>query len=65
VFLTGLPAYDANIFTDQLEAGNLLGAILDPISADTALTPLNLLFGADSALIAALGTAVNLAELFS
>jgi hypothetical protein len=65
VFLTGLPAYDANIVTDQLEAGNLLGAILDPISADTALAPLNLLFGADSALIAALGTVVNLAELFS
>jgi hypothetical protein len=65
VFLTGLPAYDANIVTDQLEAGNLLGAILDPISADTALAPLNLLFGADSALIAALGTVVNLADLFS
>jgi hypothetical protein len=65
VFLTGLPTYDANIFTDQLDAGNLLNAILDPISADTALDPLNLLFGADSALFAALGTVVNLAELFS
>jgi PE-PPE domain len=65
VLLTDLPAYDANIFTDQLEAGNLLGAILDPMSADTALVPYDLLLGADSALFAALGTAVNLAELFS
>jgi hypothetical protein len=63
--LTSLPAYDANIFTDQLEAGNLLGAILDPISANTALDPFNLLLGADSALFGALGTVVNLADLFS
>jgi hypothetical protein len=64
-FLTGLPEYDANIATDQLDAGNLLGAILDPISANTALDPFNLLIGADEALFGALGTAVNLAELFS
>jgi hypothetical protein len=63
--LTSLPAYDANIFTDQLDAGNLLGAILDPISADTALVPYDLLLGAADALFGTLGTAVNLADLFS
>ncbi|MBV8177999.1 MAG: PE-PPE domain-containing protein [Mycobacterium sp.] len=64
-FVTGLPAYDANIATDQLDAGNFLNAILDPISANTALDPFNLLVGADDVLFGALGTAVNLAELFS
>jgi hypothetical protein len=34
---TALPAFDASLFTDQLEAGNLLGAIGDPIAADVAL----------------------------
>jgi hypothetical protein len=65
VLLTSLPAYDANIFTDQLDAGNLLNAILDPMSANTALVPHDLLLGAAPALIATLGTFVNLAELFS
>jgi hypothetical protein len=65
VLLTSLPAYDANIVTDQLDAGNLLGAILDPISANTALVPYDVLLGAAPALFAALGTAVNLTELFS
>jgi PE-PPE domain len=65
VSLTTLPAYDANIATDQLQAGNLLDALLDPTSANTALVPYDLLIGADSALFAALGTVVNLAELFS
>lgn len=64
-FVTSLPAYDANIATDQLGAGNLLNAILDPMSANTALIPDNLFAGADDALVAALGTTVNLAELFS
>jgi hypothetical protein len=63
--VTGLPAYDANIFTDQLDAGNLLNAILDPSSANTALVPYDLLVGAEVPLFAALGTFVNLAELFS
>ncbi len=63
--LTGLPTYDANIATDQLDAGNLLGAILDPISANTALDPYNLLLGAADALFGALGTAVNITDLFS
>jgi hypothetical protein len=64
-FLNGLPTYNANIATDQLDAGNFLNAILDPTSADTALGPYNLLIGADDALFAALGTFVNLANLFS
>src|SRR6202044_2151428 len=65
VLLTSLPAYDANIFTDQLDAGNFLNAILDPISADTALVPYDLILGAAPALVATLGTVVNLVELFS
>jgi len=65
VLLTSLPAYDANIVVDQLEAGNFLDAILDPIAADTALVPYDLLIGADQALFATLGTVVNFAELFS
>jgi hypothetical protein len=64
-FLTGLPAYDATIATDQLDAGNLLGAILDPTSANTALDLFDLFLGAAPALFGALGTAVNLTELFS
>jgi hypothetical protein len=65
VLLTSLPAYDMNIFVDQLEAGNYLDAILDPMSANTALVPYDLVFGAAQALFATLGTGVNLAELFS
>ena len=63
--LTSLPAYDASIFTDQLDAGNFLNAILDPISADTALVPYDLLLGVEPALFATLGTVLNLAGLFS
>jgi PE-PPE domain len=63
--VTGLPAYDANIATDQLDAGNFLNAILDPSSANTALVPYDLLVGAEVPLFAALGTFVNFAELFS
>jgi hypothetical protein len=63
--LTSFPAYDATIFASQLEAGNLLDALLDPTSANTALVPFDLLLGAGSPLFAALGTVVNLAELFS
>jgi hypothetical protein len=64
-FLTGLPAYDATLATDQLDAGNFLNAILDPVSANTALDPFNLLLGVDNVLFATLGTFVNLAQLFS
>jgi hypothetical protein len=63
--LTSLPAYDANIATDQLDVGNFLNAILDPTSANTALVPFDLFNGAETPLFAALGTVVNLAELFS
>jgi len=65
VLLAGLPAYDANIVADQLDAGNFLSAILDPMSANTALVPYDALLGAAPALFATLGTAVNLTELFS
>jgi PE-PPE domain-containing protein len=63
--ISGLPAYDANILTDQLDAGNFLNAILDPMSANTALVPYDLLVGVEVPLFAALGTVLNLAELFS
>jgi hypothetical protein len=63
---TSLPAYDANISADQFDAGNLLNAILDPSSsANTALVPYDLIVGAEVPLFAALGTFVNLADLFS
>jgi len=65
VLLTSLPAYDANIVTADLDAGNLLGALLDPMSANTALVPYDFILGAAQALFSTLGTAVNLAELFS
>ncbi len=65
VLLTSLPAYDANLVTSQLDAGNLLGAILDPTAANTALIPYDLVLGVDQALFAALGTVVNVAGLFS
>jgi hypothetical protein len=62
--LTTLPAYDANIFVDQLQAGDLLDAIGDPIAANTALAPFAVAFGAAAPiLIAAAGTLVNLADL--
>ena len=62
---TGLPAWDANVATDQLDAGNFLNAIFDPSSANTALVPYDLIVGAEVPLFAALGTFVNLADLFS
>ena len=63
--LTSLPAYDATISTDQLDAGDLLSALLDPSSANTALVPFDLLLGTADALFGTLGTAINLTELFS
>jgi hypothetical protein len=65
VALTSLRAYDANMVTDQLDAANLLDAILDPTSANTALVPIDLFDAAEIPLFAALGTFVNLAQLFS
>jgi PE-PPE domain len=41
-----LPEYDATLFLDGLQAGNLLGAFADPIAADVALVPFALGFGA-------------------
>lgn len=64
--LTGLPLYDVDLFVDQVEAGNLLGAIGDSIAADTGLVPFALVFGAVAPVgEAALGTLVNLVDLFS
>ena len=63
--LTSLPAYEANIAMDQLDAGNFLAALLDPISSSTALVPYDLVAGLEVPLFAALGTFVNLADLFS
>ena len=41
-----LPEYDATLFVDGLQAGNLLDAIANPIAADVALVPFALGFGA-------------------
>jgi hypothetical protein len=63
--LTSLPAYYADIFTSQLEAGNAFDAVLDPLAANTALAPVNFLLGVAPPLLAGIGTLANLAELFS
>jgi hypothetical protein len=44
--VTTLPEYDATLFVDGLQAGNLLDAIANPIAADVALVPFGLGFGA-------------------
>lgn len=62
---TSLPAYAANIFWDQLSAGNLIGAIGLPLAAYTALVPYDLFLGAESALFGTIGTVTNLIGLFS
>ena len=62
--LTSLPSYDINLFTDQLEAGNLLGAVGDPISADIALVPFAIGCGAAAPILEAVGgTLLNLVDL--
>jgi hypothetical protein len=62
--LTSLPAYDASMFTDQLEAGNLINAIGDPIAADVVMVPFILLLGTAAPLAeATAGTLINLADL--
>ncbi len=62
--LTSLPSYDVSLFTDQLEAGNLLGAIGDPIAADLALVPFAIGYGAAAPILeAAAGTLINLVDL--
>jgi hypothetical protein len=62
---TTLPAYDASLFVDQLEAGNLLGAIGDPIAADVALIPFAIFLGAGPITDAVEGTLLNIADLIS
>jgi hypothetical protein len=62
--LTSLPAYDLNLFTDQLEAGNPLAAVGDPIAADRALVPFAFGYGAAAPVLeAAAGTLINLVDL--
>jgi hypothetical protein len=62
--LTSLPAYDASMFVDQLEAGNLINAIGDPIAADVVMLPWLLLLGTAVPIAeATAGTLVNLADL--
>jgi hypothetical protein len=62
--LTTLPAYDASLFTDQLQAGNLLDAVGDPFAADLALVPFAIGFGTALPILeAAGGTLLNLVDL--
>ncbi|HEU0190250.1 MAG TPA: PE-PPE domain-containing protein [Mycobacterium sp.] len=64
--LVSLPSYDASLFVDQLEAGNLLGAIGDPIAADIGMIPgIAGLFMGEPLAIGAGGTLINLIDLFS
>jgi hypothetical protein len=60
---TTLPAYDASLSVDQLEAGNLLAAIGDPIAADVALIPFAIFLGAGPIMDAVEGTLLNIAGL--
>ncbi len=60
---TTLPAFDASLFLDQLEAGNLLAAIGDPIAADVALVPFAIFLGAGPITDAVEGTLLNIANL--
>lgn len=60
---TSLPAFDASLVVDDLEAGNLLNAIGDPIAADVALIPFALFLGAGPISDAVEGTVLNLVNL--
>jgi PE-PPE domain len=60
---TTLPAYNATLFVDQLDAGNLLGAIGDPIAADVALIPFAIFLGLGPITDAVEGTLLNIANL--
>ena len=60
---TSLPAFDVSIFLDQLEAGNLIGAIGDPIAADVAVIPFALFLGLGPIADAVEGTLLNIAGL--
>jgi PE-PPE domain len=62
--LTSLPAYDASMFVDQLEAGNLINAIGDPIAADVVMLPWLILLGTAVPIAeTTAGTFVNLVDL--
>jgi hypothetical protein len=60
---TSLPAFDVSVFVDQLEAGNLIGAIGDPIAADVALVPFALFLGLGPIADAIQGTLLNITGL--
>ncbi len=60
---TSLPAFDVSVFVDQLEAGNLIGAIGDPIAADVALVPFALFLGLGPIVDAVEGTLLNITGL--
>ncbi len=63
---TSLPTFDASIFVDQLQHGDLLGAIGLPIAADLGLAPI--LFGVgfgEPIADGVAGTFADLATLFS
>jgi PE-PPE domain len=54
-----LPEYDAKLFVSQLQGGNLLGAIGDPIAADVALAPFALIVGAAAPIVEAAASTVT------
>jgi hypothetical protein len=60
---TSLPAFDVSVFVDQLEAGNLIAAIGDPIAADVALVPFALFLGLGPIANAVEGTLLNITGL--
>ncbi|MGH3561403.1 MAG: PE-PPE domain-containing protein [Mycobacterium sp.] len=62
--LTSLPAYDANIFSDQLADGNLLDAIGLPIAVDVGLVQIAATFELLGVGGAAAGAAIDLASPF-
>jgi hypothetical protein len=62
--LTSVPAYDLSIFEHQIEAGNLLGAVTDPLLADVDLLGTVSGFAGASVALAISGTLVNLSDLF-
>ena len=62
--LTSVPAYDASLFVTELQAGNLLDAIGDPIVADVVVIPTLIGYGAVEPIETALGgTLLNLVDL--
>jgi hypothetical protein len=60
---TSLPSFDVSVFLNQLEAGNLIGAIGEPIAADVALVPFALFLGLGPIADAVEGTLLNITRL--